>query len=82
MTKTEKRKKLLGDWYEVLNDELDKDYMQSMSVYLGKRYKETNIYPAKENIFEAFKQCPYNDTRIVVIGQDQLNFYSFLAYIK
>ena len=70
MAKKEKRKQLLGDWYEVLNDELDKDYMQRISAYLGKRYKETNIYPAQENIFEAFKQCPYNKTRIVVIGQD------------
>lgn len=70
MTKKEKHKQLLGDWYGILNDELDKDYMQRISIYLGKRYKETYIYPAKENIFEAFKQCPYNSTRIVMIGQD------------
>lgn len=66
----EKRKELLGDWYEVLKDEFDKDYMRRISAYLTKRYKEVEVYPPKPQIFEAFKQCPYDKTRIVIIGQN------------
>lgn len=28
------------------------------------------IYPAKENVFRAFKECPYNRVRVVMIFQD------------
>lgn len=66
----EKRKQLLGDWYYVLRDEFEKEYMTRISNFLAKRYKETEVYPPKHQIFEAFKQCPYYRTKIIVIGQD------------
>lgn len=66
----DKRKKLLGDWYDILADEFDKDYMRRISDFLTKRYKETEVYPPKYQIFEAFKQCPYDSTKIVIIGQN------------
>lgn len=28
------------------------------------------IYPAKKDIFKAFRQCKYNDCRLIIVGQD------------
>ncbi len=66
----EKRQKLLDNWYKILKDEFNKDYMQRISAYLANRYKEAEVYPPKHQIFEAFKQCSYNKTRVVMIGQN------------
>lgn len=65
-----KRKKLLGSWYEYLKDEFEKEYMKQLSRFLAVKYKVSNIYPHKENIFKAFKECTYNNTKVVIIGQD------------
>lgn len=66
----DERKELLGSWYDILKDEFDKDYMRRISAYLTKRYKEVEVYPPKGLIFNAFKECPYDKTRVVIIGQD------------
>lgn len=33
-------------------------------------YKERDIYPRKVDILRAFKLCPYNKTKVVIVGQD------------
>jgi len=65
-----KRKNKLGSWYDVIGDELNKEYMKELSLRLKNEYKNKIIYPNKEDIFKAFKECPYDKTKIVIIGQD------------
>lgn len=35
-----------------------------------KLYEEKTIYPLKENIFNAFKLTPYENVKVVIVGQD------------
>jgi uracil-DNA glycosylase len=65
------REKLGNSWYELLKNEFDSEYM----ITLGKRIAtERNegkyIYPESKDIFNAFKLTPYENVKVVILGQD------------
>ena len=62
--------KLNNDWDEILSGEFDKDYYLELREFLKKEYFSTKIYPPMEDIFNALKLTSYEDTRIVILGQD------------
>lgn len=33
-------------------------------------YENSVVYPTKENLFRVFKECPYDDVKVVILGQD------------
>ena len=37
---------------------------------LTELYETTSVNPQKENIFRAFRECPFADTKVVILGQD------------
>ena len=55
-------------WAGVLGEELEKPYMKKLFKFLAKEKGE--VYPAKTDIFHAFYQTPFNDVKVVIIGQD------------
>lgn len=65
------KKNLEKSWLKELKNEFEKDYMISLTQFLKqeKMTKQT-IYPKKSEIFSAFKHCPYNKVKVVIIGQD------------
>ena len=72
-----------NDWDQLFDQEIQKNYLQNLRYFLAKEYKTKNIYPAKENIFAAFKTTSLKDTKVVILGQDpyhgpgQAQGYSF-----
>ena len=58
-----------NDWDNILSDEINKDYFKSIINTVDNLYKEKEIYPKREDIFNAFK-IPYNDVKVVILGQD------------
>src|ERR1700754_1502655 len=58
-------------WLEVLHDEFEKDYMIRLRSFL-KQEKDAGykIYPKNADIFNAFKQTPFNELKVVILGQD------------
>ena len=72
-----------NDWDQLFDQEIQKDYLLNLRYFLAKEYKTKNIYPAKENIFAAFKTTSLKDTKVVILGQDpyhgpgQAQGYSF-----
>ncbi|MDD7281639.1 MAG: uracil-DNA glycosylase [Erysipelotrichaceae bacterium] len=59
-----------NDWDTLFDQEIQKDYLIKIDYFLAKEYKTKEIYPAKENIFAAFKTTPIKDTKVVILGQD------------
>lgn len=59
-----------NDWDELLADEFSKEYYQKLRSFLANEYREHEVYPAAENIFNAFKLTSYADTKAVILGQD------------
>ncbi len=58
-------------WLAVLGDELEQPYMAELRSFLvsevaaGRRF-----YPPADRVFNAFALTPFDDVRVVVIGQD------------
>ena len=63
--------KLHPSWESHLSLELKSPYMQELLEFLALEEKSgKKIYPPKENVFEAFRLTPFEDVKVVIIGQD------------
>lgn len=63
--------KLEKEWKLLLSNELEKTYMQELFSFLeAERSKGKVIYPEKEDIFAALNFTPFNDVKVVILGQD------------
>lgn len=62
---------MLGnDWDEILKDEIKKEYFQNLLVFIKNEYKNKIIYPKQTDIFKAFRTTSYQNTKVVILGQD------------
>lgn len=57
-------------WMKILEDELEKPYFTMLMRSLEKKYEEEIIYPKKEDVFKAFRLTPYDEVKVVILGQD------------
>lgn len=57
-------------WNRHLASEIQKDYFLDLDRAISKAYKERTVFPTKENIFSAFNLCPFEDVKVVILGQD------------
>ena len=53
-------------WWRVI----DKKELLDILTKLNIKYKQDNICPQKNDIFKAFKVCPYNELKVIMVGQD------------
>lgn len=58
------------DWQEVLKEEFQKDYFLELKDFVANAYEAHLCFPEKENIFSAFNACPFNQVKVVILGQD------------
>ena len=61
---------LKNDWKDLLDDEFNKEYYQTLRKFLTNEYKTKTIYPDKYDIFNALHFTPYKDVKVVILGQD------------
>ena len=59
-----------NDWDSLLADEFKKDYYLSLRNFLKNEYFTRRIYPPMNDIFNALKYTSYENTRVVILGQD------------
>lgn len=59
-----------NDWDQVLENIVKTKEFYNTMVLAKKAYKETTVFPPKEHIFEALKLTSYENTRVVIVGQD------------
>jgi uracil-DNA glycosylase len=63
--------KLHAQWREAIGDEFEKDYMQSLREFLIQRKQQgAVIYPPTQQWFSALNSTPFEDVRVVILGQD------------
>lgn len=60
----------MNNWDELMQQEMDKGYLQDIRNKLEDEYAHKTIYPAKENIFRALEETPIQDVKVVILGQD------------
>ncbi len=58
-------------WYSQLEREFHTDYFTALKNFLKQEIKKgAQIFPATNTIFSAFESCPYEKTKVVLLGQD------------
>lgn len=56
-------------WKPFLDSEFQKEYFQSLSKFLHSAYEDTQVFPAKTQVFRAFS-TDLNSVKVVILGQD------------
>lgn len=60
-----------NSWKNVLKEEFEKDYFYRLVKFVKEEYAgPTPVYPPAGLIFNAFDRCPFNQVKVVIIGQD------------
>ncbi|MEI6242551.1 MAG: uracil-DNA glycosylase [Chlamydiota bacterium] len=58
-------------WFSLLQDEMEKPYMKELNTFLqSERKGNTPIFPPENLIYNAFCQTPFEEVKVVIIGQD------------
>jgi len=61
---------LHNDWKSILKSSLASDNFQKLSNRVAEAYSQESVYPPQEQLFQAFQLCSYQETRVVILGQD------------
>jgi len=65
------KKKLDKTWRKKLSSELESAYFLELSEFLNNEVKaKKKIYPENAQIFSAFNNTPFEDVKVIIIGQD------------
>lgn len=62
--------KIDHSWKEKLESEFAKPYWGSLTSAVRDQYLTKTVYPPAKNIFRAFDLCPFEKTKVVILGQD------------
>jgi uracil-DNA glycosylase len=59
-----------ASWKEILMEEFSKQYFLELKEFLVDEKMKHTIYPPGSQIFNAFNMTPFEDVRVVLLGQD------------
>lgn len=64
--------KIEQSWKILLQSEFDKPYFEKLVSFVRSEYqsKPNQIFPAGNQIFRAFDECPLENVKVVILGQD------------
>ena len=63
--------KLEKRWFELLKDEVRKPYIQDLKKFLDAEKRQGyRVYPEETMVFRAFLKTPYDQVKVVIVGQD------------
>lgn len=57
-------------WGQVLSSEFDKPYFARLAEFVRGEYASTVVYPPAGRVFAAFDAAPFDDVKVVILGQD------------
>ncbi|MEP5615460.1 MAG: uracil-DNA glycosylase, partial [Flavobacteriaceae bacterium] len=57
-------------WKTHLQPEFEKDYFKQLIQFVKQEYRQNTCYPKGGDIFAAFDHCPFQEVKVVIIGQD------------
>ncbi|NGX83947.1 uracil-DNA glycosylase [Aequorivita sp. KMM 9714] len=57
-------------WRAILKDEFEKPYFKDLMEFVKYEYKTSKCFPPENQIFSALNHTPFNEVKVVIIGQD------------
>ncbi|MFY0626665.1 MAG: uracil-DNA glycosylase [Reichenbachiella sp.] len=62
--------KIEQSWERLLFDEFQQDYFKNLVDFVKNEYANSVVFPPAKDIFSAFDNSPFGQTKVVIIGQD------------
>lgn len=59
-----------NSWDEILSGEFKSEYYLELREFLKREYAVHTVYPPMDEIYSAFKVTPYEDVKVLILGQD------------
>lgn len=59
-----------SSWEKPLRTEFENSYFKQLLFFLKSEYETYPCYPTQTDVFNAFEQCPYENVKVVLLGQD------------
>lgn len=78
--------KIEDSWKKVLEGQTHLDYFKTLTSFVKNEYNTKKVYPPPKDIFRAFDLCPFDQVKVVILGQDpyhgagQANGLSFAVH--
>ena len=58
-----------NDWDDQLQHEFEQPYYAQLRSFLRTAYKEQIVYPPMDELWTAFRLTPFQDVKVVILGQ-------------
>jgi uracil-DNA glycosylase len=68
--------KIEKSWKKHLAQEFEKPYFSKLIEFVKTEYGSTKVYPPGKFIFNAFDKCTFENTKVVILGQDPYHGYN------
>jgi uracil-DNA glycosylase len=62
--------KIEESWKSRLSSEFETPYFESLITFVKREYATKTVYPPGPQIFNAFNHCPFDQCKVVILGQD------------
>lgn len=62
--------KLPDGWLKALSAEFEKPYWDELQTFVAAERKKHQVFPPEDEVFSAFELTPYENVRVVILGQD------------
>lgn len=60
----------MGYFKNIIEEESKKDYYINLKKFVDEEYAKKTIYPERKNIYAALEKTPYENIKVVILGQD------------
>src|SRR4051812_26672132 len=64
------KKDLPPSWKAVLADEFTKPYFKELEKFVDGERKAHEVFPPEEDVFNAFVATPFDEVKVLLLGQD------------
>lgn len=62
--------KIEESWKQRMEEEFTQAYFQELVQFVKSEYQNRKIFPSGNLIFSAFNKCPFDQVKVVILGQD------------
>ena len=62
--------KIESSWQKILKPYFQTDDWKKLANFVRQEYLSKTIYPHPKNVFNAFNSTPFNNVKVIIIGQD------------
>lgn len=62
-------------WKDFIESENQQPYFKSLKEFVEYEYQTQTVFPPRELIYNAFRWCKFEDTKVIILGQDPYHGY-------